>query len=77
MYSAFNTLQLELERLTLLRESMERSPSGKLELSKLDDLDLKIYQHDQAIQLLVRTNQAKTKHIPAIKIHKLGGGGLG
>lgn len=58
MYAAFNTLQLELERLCLLRESMENSLCGQRELSKLQVLDSKIASHEKAVQLLVRYNQA-------------------
>lgn len=59
MYAAFNTLQLELERLILLRESITDSGIASLPESqdKLHDLNLKIYSHEQGIAVLVRTQQ--------------------
>jgi len=80
MYAAFNTLQLELERLTLLRESMERSPSGQHEVQKLKELDIKILDHEQAIKVLVRENQSRGKGKRLAEnclVHHLGGTGLG
>ena len=80
MYSAFNTLQLELERLCLLRESIEDSGQADKELLKLTQLDNKITSHEKAIQLLIRHNQAEARQANKLhnhKIHKLGGGGLG
>lgn len=56
MYAAFNTLQLELERLIILHESMTSSPSGSKELDKIKLLDIKIKQHQDGLKVLLRTH---------------------
>jgi len=63
MYAAFNTLQLELERLILLRESISTSGQADKELTKLDELDRKIYSHEKAIKVIVRINQSERRRI--------------
>ncbi len=57
MYAAFNTLQLELERLILLRESITISGQATKYQDKLHELNNKIYSHEKAIALLVCNNQ--------------------
>jgi len=80
MYAAFNTLQLELERLIILKESMECSPSGMHEVDKLGELDRKIHSHEKAIKVLNRVHQEEQRqanHHKLINIHAAGGTGLG
>lgn len=59
MYAAFNTLQLELERLIILRESISQSGQADNELTKLAELDRKIYSHEKAIKVINREHQAQ------------------
>ena len=67
MYAAFNTLQLELERLIILLDSMEKSPSGQQEPAKIEELKRKIYSHEKAITLLNREHQAQHHTLAALK----------
>ncbi len=57
MYAAFNTLQLELERLILLRESITISGQASKNKDKLHELNNKIYSHEKGLALLIRSNQ--------------------
>jgi len=59
LYSAFNTLKLELERLILLRESITISGIASLPDSKqkLHTLNKQIYSHEQAVALLLSQHQ--------------------
>ena len=54
--AAANTITLELERLVLLRETMSTSQPLTLETTaKLSALDITIYSHEAALQLVLRT----------------------
>jgi len=68
MYAAFNTLQLELERLIILKDSIAKSGQAKNELIQLTELDRKIYSHEKAIKVLIRTHQAETINKPALHV---------
>jgi hypothetical protein len=59
MYAAFNTLQLELERLIILLDSMESSGQAANESVKIEELKRKIYSHEKAIKLINREHQAE------------------
>ena len=61
MYSAFNTLQLELERLLLLRDSITNSGIAHTHQDKLADLNNKIYSHEKAISLINRQHQIEVR----------------
>jgi len=61
MYAAFNTLQLELERLIILLDSIEKSGQAANESTKIDELKRKIYSHEKAIKVINREHQAETK----------------
>jgi hypothetical protein len=61
MYAAFNTLQLELERLIILRESITSSGQAGNEVTKLSELDRKIYSHEKAIKVINREHQEETR----------------
>ena len=63
MYAAFNTLQLELERLIILLDSVEKSGQAKNEQTKIDELKRKIYSHEKAIKVINREHQAQQHHI--------------
>jgi len=70
MYAAFNTLQLELERLIILRDSIAKSGQASTNLLKLTELDRKIYSHEKAIALLIRTHQAETINTPPLHVQR-------
>ena len=59
MYAAFNTLQLELERLIILRDSINNSGQAAFESTKLAELDRKIFSHEKAIKVINRVHQAE------------------
>lgn len=67
MYAAFNTLQLELERLIILLDSVEKSGQAQNEQTKIDELKRKIYAHEKAIKLLNREHQAQHHTLAALK----------
>jgi len=60
MYAAFNTLQLELERLIILLDSVEKSGQAANESTKIDELKRKIYSHEKAIKIIVRIHQGES-----------------
>jgi len=78
MYSAFNTLQLELERLLLLQESMTSSGCKESNDSiKLAELQRKIVSHEKATKVLLRAHLAECRNDSNIymhSMHKLGQG---
>jgi len=61
MYAAFNTLQLELERLLLLQQSIEASGQAAQESHKLLKLSIKIRSHEQAIKLINAAHQQEQR----------------
>jgi len=61
MYAAFNTLQLELERLLLLQQSIESSGQADVESQQLIRLSIKIRSHERAIKLINREHQQVTR----------------
>ena len=72
MYAAFNTLQLELERLLLLKQSMEDSSNVSNYpdyVNKLAELDNKIRSHEKAIKVLNQVHQAaiRTANVQVLK----------
>jgi len=60
MYAAFNTLQLELERLIILLDSIEKSGQADNESTKIAELKRKIYSHEKAIKVINREHQRAT-----------------
>ena len=63
MYAAFNTLQTELERLVLLKESIEQSGQAKHNIHKLNELDLKILSQQQATKVILREHFAQARRM--------------
>jgi len=61
MYAAFNTLQLELERLLLLQQSIEQSGQAAQESYKLLRLSIKIRSHERAIKLINAAHQQEQR----------------
>ena len=61
MMSAFNTIQLELERLILLRETIQSIGVDEDESANFDQLNNKISEHEHAIQIIVRESQREQR----------------
>lgn len=65
MYAAFNTLQLELERLIIMQECIAVSGQATTvdNKIKLAELELKILSHQKAVKVLLRQHFAEHKLI--------------
>lgn len=61
MHAAFNTLQSELERLVLLKESIEQSGQAANEQLRISELELKITSHHKALKVILRHHFAEHK----------------
>jgi len=72
MYAAFNTVQSELERLVLLKESIEQSGQAHLEQSQLIELELKILSHQKATKVLLREHFAENRRMQLVKLRGAG-----
>ena len=68
MYAAFNTLQLELERLIILLDSVEKSGQAAAESTKIAELKRKIYSHEKAIKVINREHQRATAEQAGISL---------